>query len=62
MHAPNAMPKEWSWRGYIEVFNSIDLVRIFLNTIFVATSITFLNCLLSSMVAFAIVKDQYARS
>ena len=56
MHAPNAMPKEWSWRGYVEVFNSIDLVRIFLNTIFVATSITFLNCLLSSMVAFAIVK------
>ncbi|AMO55068.1 permease [Endozoicomonas montiporae CL-33] len=56
MHAPNAMPEEWSLRGYIEVFKAIDLFRIFGNTIFVASAITFLNCLLSSMVAFAIVK------
>ncbi|WP_202969761.1 carbohydrate ABC transporter permease [Endozoicomonas atrinae] len=56
MHTPNALPTDWSFRGYIEVFNSINLGRIFLNTIFIATSVTVLNCLFSSMVAFAIVK------
>ncbi|MCY9874378.1 carbohydrate ABC transporter permease [Vibrio barjaei] len=56
MHSPNSLPTEWSFRGYIEVFESINLARVFFNTIFISVSVTFLNVLFSSMVAYAIVK------
>ncbi|WP_413111715.1 carbohydrate ABC transporter permease [Thaumasiovibrio sp. DFM-14] len=58
MHSPNSLPSVWSAKGYVEVFDSINLGRIFFNTIFVSLSVTFLNCILSAMVAFAIAKTK----
>lgn len=58
MHSPNALPTSWSAKGYIEVFDSVNLWRIFFNTIFVSVSVMVLNCLLSAMVAFAIAKTK----
>lgn len=58
MHSPNSLPSTWSMKGYVEVFDSINLGRIFFNTIFVSVSVTLLNCLLSAMVAFAIAKTK----
>ncbi|MGF1688481.1 carbohydrate ABC transporter permease [Photobacterium japonica] len=56
MHSPNALPTHWSLNGYREVFESVDLFRVFFNTIFISVSVTVLNTLFSSMVAYAIVK------
>ena len=56
MDEPLALPKEWSIQGYIKVFESINLGRVFFNTIFISISVTVLNTLLSSMVAYSIVK------
>ncbi len=56
MHAPNALPKSISFDGYIEIFKTINLGRVFFNTIFVSLSVTVLNTLFSSMVAYSIVK------
>ncbi|GAL04386.1 putative permease [Photobacterium aphoticum] len=56
MHSPNALPTSWSLNGYREVFESVDLFRVFFNTIFISVSVTVLNTLFSSMVAYSIVK------
>ncbi len=56
LHAPNALPTSLSLRGYLEVFNTVNLGRVFFNTIFISVSVTFLNTMFSSMVAYAIVK------
>ncbi|MGF1682736.1 carbohydrate ABC transporter permease [Photobacterium minamisatsumaniensis] len=56
MHSPNSLPTSWSMKGYTEVFDSVNLWRIFFNTIFVSVSVMVLNCLLSAMVAYAIAK------
>ncbi|WP_105614866.1 carbohydrate ABC transporter permease [Vallitalea okinawensis] len=56
MHQPNAFPTELSFRGYIGVFQTLNIPRLFANTIFVAGSITLLNTIFASMVAYGIVK------
>ncbi|SON53227.1 carbohydrate ABC transporter permease [Vibrio tapetis] len=56
MHSPNSLPKNWSLKGYVEVFNTVNLGRVFFNTIFISMSVTFLNTIFSAMVAFSIVK------
>lgn len=57
LNAPLALPKSINFGGYTEVFNSLNIPRLFLNTIFIAGSVTILNVLFSSMVAYAIVKQ-----
>ncbi|AHK18693.1 putative permease [Yersinia pseudotuberculosis] len=56
INAPNALPKNFSFNGYIQAFYSLNLGRIFLNTLFISVTVTFVNTLLSAMVAYAIVK------
>ncbi|EOD01199.1 carbohydrate ABC transporter permease [Caldisalinibacter kiritimatiensis] len=58
MHHPNALPREISLKGYIGVFKLLDVPRLFLNTIFISGSVTILNTIFSSMVAYGIVKTQ----
>jgi multiple sugar transport system permease protein len=57
MNAPLALPKSINLGGYTEVFNSLNIPRLFFNTIVIASSVTVLNVLFSSMVAYAIVKQ-----
>lgn len=57
MNTPLALPKSINFSGYTEVFNSLNIPRLFFNTIFIAGSVTVLNVLFSSMVAYAIVKQ-----
>lgn len=56
MHEPLALPKTLNLKGYVGVFTSLNIPRLFFNTIFIAGSVTFLNVLFSSMVAYGIVK------
>ncbi|WP_298837072.1 carbohydrate ABC transporter permease [Clostridium sp.] len=56
MNSPLALPKSINFGGYTEVFKSLNIPRLFFNTIFIASSVTALNVLFSSMVAYAIVK------
>lgn len=58
MHYPNALPEKISLNGYIGVFKSLNVPRLFINTIFISGSVTILNTLFSSMVAYGIVKTQ----
>ncbi len=56
MHHPNSLPDEISLRGYIGVFQSLNVFRLFLNTTFVATSVTIMSTIFSAMVAYGIIK------
>ncbi|MBY5944498.1 MULTISPECIES: carbohydrate ABC transporter permease [Photobacterium] len=56
LHSPNSLPTSLSFSGYLKVFETVNLGRVFFNTIFISVSVTFLNTLFSSMVAYAIVK------
>ncbi|GEA61201.1 carbohydrate ABC transporter permease [Vibrio comitans] len=56
LHSPNSLPTSISFRGYLEVFETVNLGRVFFNTIFISVSVTVLNTLFSCMVAYAIVK------
>ena len=61
MNAPLALPKSISFRGYTDVFEALNIPRLFFNTIFIATSVTVLNVLFSAMVAYAMVKQDVPR-
>lgn len=56
MNEPLALPKSINLNGYIAVFKALNIPRLFFNTIFISGSVTVLNVLFSSMVAYGIVK------
>lgn len=56
MHNPTALPKNISFDGYTELFKTLDVGRLFFNSIFIAGSIAFLNVIFCSMVAYGITK------
>lgn len=51
MHNPTALPKEISFDGYRELFKSLNIGRLFFNSLLIAGSIAFLNVVFCSMVA-----------
>lgn len=56
INSPNTLPTGFSFDGYIQAFYSLNLGRIFFNTLFISITVTITNTLFSSMVAYAIVK------
>lgn len=56
INAPNSLPANISFDGYIQAFSSLNLGRIFFNTLFISISITVTNTIFSAMVAYSIVK------
>jgi len=57
MHNPTALPKKISFDGYISIFKTLNIGRLFFNSFFISASVAFLNVVLSSMVAYGIVKS-----
>ncbi|QDU70555.1 carbohydrate ABC transporter permease [Mucisphaera calidilacus] len=49
----------WQWSNYPEVFRQIPFARYYLNSIFIAASVTFLNVLTSACAAFAFARVQW---
>lgn len=50
---PNWLPRAAQWENYGEVFEEIPFLRYFLNSLFVAAWVTFLQVLTSAMAAFS---------
>lgn len=49
----NPIPTVWQPENYAQVFRQIPFARYYFNSLFVAAWVTFLQCLTSSMAAFA---------
>lgn len=56
IHSPTALPEEISFRGYEGVFEKLNVLLLFKNSIILAVSITFLNTILSAAAAYAFAK------
>ncbi|HBT38803.1 MAG: carbohydrate ABC transporter permease [Pseudothermotoga sp.] len=56
---PRWIPKEPALENYRELFASINFGRPFMNTVIVASSITFLSLLISSMAGYAFAKFRF---
>jgi len=55
-HDPLSLPSTWIVRGYVTVWKTLNVVRLYGNTIIVAGSVTLLNLFFGSMAAYALAK------
>jgi multiple sugar transport system permease protein len=56
LNSPTALPTAVSLAGYQGVFDKLNVLRLFLNTVFLAGSITLLNTFLSALAGYAFAK------
>ena len=49
----NPLPSRWQPQNYLKVFEQVPFARYYFNSFFVAAWVTFLQCLTSSMAAYA---------
>ncbi|MGE5221294.1 MAG: carbohydrate ABC transporter permease [Omnitrophica WOR_2 bacterium] len=56
LHSPTKLPSKLTLTGYQGVFQSLNMLLLFKNSLILAVSITFLNTFLSAMAAYAIAK------
>lgn len=56
LNSPTALPSAVSLAGYQAVFDKLNVLRLFLNTVFLAGSITLLNTILSALAGYAFAK------
>ncbi len=56
IHSPTSLPTELTLVGYKGVFQELDVLLLFKNTLILAISITLLNVLLSAMAGYAFAK------
>lgn len=56
IHNPTALPTKISFDGYKGMFEALNVGRLFFNSIFIASSVTVLNVIFSSMVAYGVMK------
>jgi multiple sugar transport system permease protein len=59
LHYPNNLPTQITLRGFVSVFRDLNIVRLFGNTIFVATATTLLSVLCNAMVGYALAKLRF---
>lgn len=56
---PTLLPQEVAWRNYVEVFTTTPFLRYYLNSFFVASSVTLASLLLHSMAAYSLARLRY---
>lgn len=56
LHAPTALPSKPTLTGYQGVFQTLNILLLFKNSLILAVSITVLNTFLSALAAYAIAK------
>lgn len=56
LHAPTSLPTQFTLSGYAGVFETLNMLRLFRNSLILAGSITLLNTGLSALAAYAIAK------
>lgn len=62
LHTPTALPTKISFDGYRDVFKNLNMLRLLKNSIFISGTLTLLNVLFCSMVAYGITKTDFRYS
>lgn len=56
MHYPMSLPKVWTVSGFVKVLTTLNIPALFKNSLLISVSVTVLNVLFNSMVAYALSK------
>jgi len=56
LHSPTRLPSQITLSGYVGVFEKLNMLLLYKNSLIIAVSITLLNTLLSALAAYAIAK------
>lgn len=56
LHAPTSLPRQITFSGYQGVFERLNMVLLYRNSLILAISITVLNTFLSALAAYAVAK------
>lgn len=56
LHSPTRLPSQITLSGYIGVFEKLNMLLLYKNSLIIAVSVTLLNTLLSALAAYAIAK------
>ena len=56
LHSPTALPSQMTFSGYVGVFERLNILLLFRNSLILAVSITLLNTLLSALAGYALAK------
>lgn len=56
LNEPLSFPSRLDFSGYVDVFKTLDLMRLYGNTVFVAGSVALLNVLFGASIAYALTK------
>jgi multiple sugar transport system permease protein len=59
LHSPTSLPSEITFTGYTGVFARLNVLRLFGNSMLLATAVTILNTILSALGAYAIAKISF---
>jgi multiple sugar transport system permease protein len=62
LHSPTRLPTKLTLTGYQGVFQTLNMLLLFKNSLILAVSITFLNTFLSALAAYAIAKIPFPGS
>lgn len=62
LHSPTRLPTRLTLSGYLGVFQTLNILLLFKNSLILAVSITFLNTFLSALAAYAIAKIPFPGS
>jgi multiple sugar transport system permease protein len=56
LHSPTRLPSQITLSGYVGVFEKLNMLLLYRNSLIIAVSITLLNTILSALAAYAIAK------
>lgn len=58
-YPPSLIPRTFSLRSYLEIWNSIPFFRLFVNTVIFSVGVTFISVILDSMAAYAFARIDF---
>ena len=56
LNQPTHLPSRITFSGYLDVFQRLNMFRLFANSLFISLSVTLLNTTLSALAAYAVAK------
>lgn len=56
---PTLLPREFTWKAYLSIFNDSTKVRFFINSYLVATAVTLLTVLIAIMAGYSLSRYQF---
>ncbi|MBQ9688810.1 carbohydrate ABC transporter permease [bacterium] len=59
-YPPKIIPTDFTWQNYVGVWNQVDFVQYFINSMIVAGATVALNLLLSSLAAYPLARMEFA--